>query len=363
VINLGFSGNGRMEPEVATYIAEINAAVFIIDCLPNIGAKEVTERTAKVVRLLRAKHPMTPILLVEDRNYTNNWLVPSKRQRNESSQAALKAEFAKLKAEGVEGLYYLDGKALLGEDGEDTVDTSHPTDLGFTRHADAFEKVLRTIPGLCPDLATDLPRILIFGDSISGGYTKPLIKLLEGKAEVVKLGGVATYRINNEAFWHSNGTAKNLDFGSAKACVADFERFEKHLSETPYDVIHFNFGLNDSFRGRGGKWHNPVDQYAKDLDKIVTLLKSNGARIIWSNTTPIPVNDPHRPEGDDLVYNAAAEKVMKANDIPINDLHSVVTRWDGYDEWRQGDDVHFGAAVYAMLADHIAEAVSAQLEP
>ena len=51
----------------------------------------------------------------------------------------------------------------------------------------------------------------------------------------------------------------------------------RHLSETNYDVIHFNFGLNDIFRGRKGAWHNPVDQYAKDLEKIVTLLKKNGA--------------------------------------------------------------------------------------
>ena len=41
------------------------------------------------------------------------------------------------------GLYYLEGDGLLGEDGEDTVDSSHPTDLGFLRMADAFEPVLR----------------------------------------------------------------------------------------------------------------------------------------------------------------------------------------------------------------------------
>ena len=31
---------------------------------------------------------------------------------------------------------------LLGADGEDTVDGSHPTDLGFVRQADAMEKIL-----------------------------------------------------------------------------------------------------------------------------------------------------------------------------------------------------------------------------
>jgi lysophospholipase L1-like esterase len=209
--------------------------------------------------------------------------------------------------------------------------------------------------------AARLPKVLIIGDSISGGYSKSLIKALDGKAEIVKLGAVATYRINKEAFWHSRGTAKALDFGSAKACVADLERFERHLLETQYDVIHFNFGLNDIFRGRNGAWHNPVDQYAKDLATIVTLLKKNGAQIIWSNITPIPAHAPHNPEGDELIYNAAAAKVMKANNIPINDLHSVVKSWDGYEKFMQGNDVHCGGA-YGKLAAQIAEAITAQLD-
>jgi len=174
-----------------------------------------------------------------------------------------------------------------------------------------------------------LPQVLIIGDSISGGYSKSLTKALDGKAEVVKLGAVATYRIQQQAFWHSNGVAKSLDFGSAKACIADSERFERHLSETKYDVIHFNSGLNDIFRGRNGAWHNPVDQYAEDLTRIAALLKTNGAKVIWASTTPIPDNDDLRPRGDDLIYNAAAEKVMKKNSIPINDLHRVITEWDG----------------------------------
>lgn len=207
-----------------------------------------------------------------------------------------------------------------------------------------------------------LPKVLVFGDSICGGYSNSLIKFLDGKAEVVRLGAVATYRINEEAWWHSSGKAKALDFGSAKACVADLERFAEHLSRNKYDVIHFNFGLNDIFRGRGGAWHNPVDQYAKDLEKIVALLKSNSAKVIWASTTPIPANCPNNPEGDELIYNAAAEKVMKENNIPINDLHSVITKWDGYDKWKQGDNVHFSGDVYSKLAEQIAEVIVEQIE-
>jgi hypothetical protein len=67
VINLGFSGNGRMEPEVIKFVAELDPAVFVLDCIPNMGARDVQERTVPGVKLLREAHPETSIL-VEDRN-------------------------------------------------------------------------------------------------------------------------------------------------------------------------------------------------------------------------------------------------------------------------------------------------------
>ena len=75
-------------------------------------------------------------------------------------------------------------------------------------------------------------------------FSKSLIKLMDGKAEMVKLGAVAGYRIKEQPLWQSR-PAGNLNFGNAMMCVSDFDRFERHLSETKYDVIHFNFGLND----------------------------------------------------------------------------------------------------------------------
>jgi hypothetical protein len=147
VINLGFSGNGRMELEVAELLAELEAAAYVIDCLPNISAAEVTARTEPLVRLLREKRPDTPILLVEDRSYADAFLVTAKRERNETSRAALRKVWEQLQADGVKGLAYLPGEDLLGDDGEATVDSSHPTDLGFMRQAEAFEGALRPLLG------------------------------------------------------------------------------------------------------------------------------------------------------------------------------------------------------------------------
>ncbi len=144
VINLGFSGNGRMEPEMANLLAELDPAVYVLDCLPNMSGPEVEQRVEPFVRILRKAHPTTPIVLAEDRTYTNAWILPGARHRNTSCRAALKVAYDHLVGAGVKGLHYLPGDPQIGDDGEATVDGSHPTDLGFLRMADAFEKTLRT---------------------------------------------------------------------------------------------------------------------------------------------------------------------------------------------------------------------------
>jgi hypothetical protein len=144
VINLGFSGNGKMEPEVAKLLAELDPACYVIDCLPNMNGEEVGERVGPLVETLRKAHPTTPILLVEDRTFTNAFLLPARQKHHETSRAALKKAFDRLTPSD-KNLYYLKGDDLLGDDGEGTVDSSHPTDLGFVRQAAAFRPVLERI--------------------------------------------------------------------------------------------------------------------------------------------------------------------------------------------------------------------------
>jgi hypothetical protein len=95
------------------------------------------------VRQIRAVHPETPIILVEDRSYSGSWLLDGQKSRNQTSRAALQAQFRHLQQSGVGKLYWLDGETLLGADRDDTTDGSHPSDLGFHRHADAMEPILR----------------------------------------------------------------------------------------------------------------------------------------------------------------------------------------------------------------------------
>lgn len=141
VINLGFSGNGKLESEVGDFLTELDPAVYVLDCLPNMTADEVTARTEPFVRQLRKSHPSVPIVLVEDRTYSNSWIRDSLKRRNESSRAALKAAWQRLQEAGTDRLSYIPGEGLLADD--DTTDGSHPSDLGFYRHAKVFHPVLK----------------------------------------------------------------------------------------------------------------------------------------------------------------------------------------------------------------------------
>ena len=143
VLNLGFSGNGKMEPEMGALLAELDPAVYVIDCLPNMVEAEIRERAEPLVRKLREARPHTPIVLVEDRTYDYAWVKSSARKRHETSRSALIHAYDSLIAAGIERLSYLEGAELLGEDGDGTTDGSHPNDLGFLRQANAFEPVLR----------------------------------------------------------------------------------------------------------------------------------------------------------------------------------------------------------------------------
>jgi lysophospholipase L1-like esterase len=148
VINLGFSGNGTLDPDIAELLGELDAAVFVLDCLPNLNPAQVAERTEPFVKALRKARPTTPILLVEDRTYANAPALPALAKRNADSRAACKKAFDALAAAGDKNLHYLTGDKLIGDDGEGTVDGSHPTDLGFMRQADAFADAL--VPLLAP---------------------------------------------------------------------------------------------------------------------------------------------------------------------------------------------------------------------
>ena len=144
VVNLGFSGNGTLDLSMAELLGEIDAELYVVDCLPNLRAPQI-QRAAGAVRASGCARCAldAPIVLVEDRSYANAFLLEPKRaaQRGQQARQALyegyHATAGKRCASPSSPMF--PGSGLLGEDGDATVDSSHPTDLGFLRQADVLQ--------------------------------------------------------------------------------------------------------------------------------------------------------------------------------------------------------------------------------
>ncbi len=142
-INLGFSGNGKAEPEMADLLATLNPAAFVIDTMGNLAPEEFG-RIEPFLAKLRAKHPTIPILLVENAEYPDAILVAERGAAFTAANRALEDVYTR-RAATDPNLHRIQAKDLLGTDHEATVDGSHPTDLGFMRMADAISPVLHEI--------------------------------------------------------------------------------------------------------------------------------------------------------------------------------------------------------------------------
>ena len=149
-INLGFSGNGKAEPEVAGLLAELSPAVFVLDPLPNLETRQAIDRLPKFVSIIRERHPAVPIVLVENLTYTDVPFIETRREKQRTSNEFLKSFYEQQRAAGDRHLHYITADDLIGRDGEATVDAIHPTDAGFLRMAEVMEPILRPLLANAP---------------------------------------------------------------------------------------------------------------------------------------------------------------------------------------------------------------------
>ncbi len=146
VINLAFSGNGPLEKELVDLIDEIDASLYIYDCLPNMGSlssEEVAKRTIYGVSKIREKHD-TPILLVDHIGYRNQEMNNASKESGDRMNSALKLAYGSLVNQGVKNIYHL-CKDMIDFPEDGCVDNIHPNDLGMQAYADAYEKIIREI--------------------------------------------------------------------------------------------------------------------------------------------------------------------------------------------------------------------------
>jgi acetyl esterase len=224
------------------------------------------------------------------------------------------------------------------------------TSLGFLKALPKPARPQKINPVFAPvEDDPDLPRVLLIGDSISIGYTLPVRKLLTGKANV--------HRIPTNA--------RHTGIG--------LQKINEWLGHGKWDVIHFNWGLHDlCYRSTNpatpnrkdkanGKLDLTFEKYQQNLRKLVKILKATDATLIWASTTPVPDGEPGRFKGDEIKYNKAAKKIMKENDVMINNLHARAMRKLSEIQLPNGN-VHFTPQGSEYLAKKVARSIRKALK-
>ena len=201
---------------------------------------------------------------------------------------------------------------------------------------------------------TELPNIMLIGDSVSLGYTNYVKEALQGK--------VNFFRPLNTKGGYDNcaGTNKGVKLIDKWLAMSD-----------KWDVIHFNFGLHDlkhvdrSTGKNSNKEEDPqqadLKTYKKNLKLIVKKLKATNAKLIFATTTSYPdkPGGPLRRADQPEKYNKVAMKIMKKNDIEINDLNAL-TKYQ-LDKLQPPNNVHFTKEGSKVLGKQVVEKIMAVL--
>lgn len=147
LINLGFSGNGKLEKGILDVIKATPASVVILDCMPNLMNQPqdtITKLVINAVNEIRTTQPSVPILIVDHLGYPHSQMIAGWKQHTDNAQKAQAAAFNTLTMGGAKEIYYLSyDEIAMPQDA--TVEAIHPSDYGMRVYADAYVKKLRKI--------------------------------------------------------------------------------------------------------------------------------------------------------------------------------------------------------------------------
>jgi len=203
----------------------------------------------------------------------------------------------------------------------------------------------------------DRPTLFVIGDSISIQYGPPLQQMLAERFDYArKTGEEEELKQIPEAAAVANGGDSSRVLTYLRAMIAGG-------SFRP-DLLLLNCGLHDIMtHPETGAKQIPLDEYRRNLEAMVDLLRDRGIRTLWVRTTPVD-DETHnaraafrRYAADQQAYNAAADEIMTAAGVSLVDLDAFTRSLGGPEVFC--DHAHFTEPVRQKQAAFIAGSVLA----
>ena len=159
VINLGFSGNGRMDGNMADWIKTIPVSAIVLDCLPNCTYNTTRDSSDYFIGWIAYSNPGVPVYLVNNFEYPQQFILPGNNDDMVKENILIKDIYKRLRKHGttikdpvtgeeiktgpLKNLRFIDVSKEKGIDNEDTVDGNHMTDLGTAHFSKRLLKHLK----------------------------------------------------------------------------------------------------------------------------------------------------------------------------------------------------------------------------
>ena len=143
MLNLGCSGNAKMQPYFADVLCAAQVDAFLLDVFSNPSADEIKERLFPFIEKVQAAHPDIP-LIFQRTIRPESWNFCEDKRQTESYRMHVADSLMAIAVKKYQHVYYIVPDAAGGSH-ENTVDGLHPDNYGYTLWAESIRKPLLKI--------------------------------------------------------------------------------------------------------------------------------------------------------------------------------------------------------------------------
>lgn len=130
-INLGFSGQCKLDDFYTDFLNDTDADIYVIDAFSNPSPQQIEARLRPFVDRIRLSRPNVPIVFIQTEIRETGNFDLKKREYENSKRLAAENGIRELIENDYHDIYFINPGMPLGDTHERTVDGTHPSDAGF----------------------------------------------------------------------------------------------------------------------------------------------------------------------------------------------------------------------------------------